>query len=364
MSNPPTLSDMVRTNDLKIRSYLEGGNRVQFWHAQCPAKLEELQGLGFDNYPVAHIPVVDAIRPYLFFFERILGAEVESPGGHEGDFFHSWCKPLIRDVSEISRLTVDPTASPVWQTYESAIRDYMSKTPANQRLPIAFPGLSPLDMACNLCGAESFFLMLYEEPEAAERLLDVIVTVQIEAHRRIRELGVRVVAPYGFPGVYCCDLQLPLLSPEHVGRLILPCYKRLGEACGGLLLAFLCADPYILRTVLRWECLIGCSFDKRLPFSAIKKHLGRKLFVISSYCYDDALDKPTLRGGIWWNPIVQTYSRELQEVYREFVETANLLISIERPFLAEVLEQRRVLEEGQRRSSRFVPQAAKLRKTR
>ncbi len=343
MNSVLTWPDIGRTLDLKIRRCLEGGDRMVFWHAHCPSRLEELHALGFDNYPVAQIPAVDAIRPHLFFFERILGAVVESPDGQDGDFFHSWCKPLIHDPSHIFRMESNPAVSPVWQAYEEAVRDYLSKTPADQRLPIAFPGLSPLDMACNLCGAEVFFLMLYEAPDAAERLLDLIVTVQIEAHRRIRQLGARIVAPYGFFGVYCSDLQLPSLSPDHVRGFLLPRYERLGAACGGLLLALLCADLDVLRAALRMESLIGCSFDKRLPLSIIGQYLGRKVFLISNYCHDDVIDKPTLRGGIWWNPIVQSHSRDLAEVYRQFAETASLVISIERPSVEEVLEQRRVL---------------------
>ncbi len=350
MTDSTTLPGMVRAHDARIRSCLEGRSQAHFWHACCPmsgpteARLQRFQALGFDNYPLAQIPAVDALRTYLFFFERILGAKVVSPAGHDGDFFQTWCQPWISSAAQVSGLRVDLGASPLWQAYEKAISDYLAHTPADQRLPVAFMGLSPFDIACNVCGPEPFCLMLHDEPEAAAGLLDFIVTLLVDAHRRIRGLGTRLVSPYGFPGVYISDLQLPLLSPAHVGGLVLPCYERIAKECGGLTFALLSADLDVLRAALRMDGLVGCSFDKRLPLPEIRKHLGRKIFVIFSYCYDDALEAPTLRDGIWWNPIVQSYSRELPQVYREMAAGHNLLIGIDRPSLAEVLALRSGLQ--------------------
>ena len=350
MNAATTLQDIVRAHDLRIRACLEGRHQSHFWNASCPLegpmeqRLQQLHALGFDNYPVAQIPAIDELRTYLFFFERLLGAQVKSTDGHEGEFFHTWCHPLIGNTADVSRLAVDLETSPVWRAYETAIRNYLTETPPGRRLPVSFPGLSPLDVACNLCGAESFFLMLCDAPDAAGHLLDLIVTLLVDAYRRVCDLGARLVGPHGFPGVYCSDLQLPLLSPTHVESIMLPRYERIATGCGGLLLALLSSDIGVLQSALKIEGLIGCAFDKRLPLPDIKKHLGQKLFIISSYCYDESLDRPTLRDGIWWNPIVQSYSRELTEVYREFADGCNLLISVERPSLTEVLAVRRELE--------------------
>lgn len=67
---------------------------------------------------------------------------------------------------------------------------------------------------------------------------------------------------------------------------------------------------------------------------------GRICFNINC---DESLDRPTLRDGIWWNPIVQSYSRELSKVYRKFADEHSLLIAIERPSLTEALAVRRGL---------------------
>ncbi len=341
MHNLP-LPEIVRIQDAKIQAFLDGQCPLHFWYASCwidgtPAeRVQRLHALGFDNYPTAHIPAVEALQPHLFFFERMAGAEVESPDGQAGDFFHSWCRPLLCDNSTVLRFSAAWESSPLWHAYEKAICAYLRDTPAEERLPVMFPGLSPLDMACNLCGTESFFLLLYEEPEAAEHLLNAIVSLMIDAHRRLRELGARLVSPFGFPGVYCNDLQLPYLSPSLITRFLLPCYSRLATACGGLMPSLLSPDEGAFQAALSIDGVLGCLIDKRLPFATIKTHLGRKLFLIPHYCFDDVFDRPTLHNGTYYNPIVQSYSRELPEIYCEFVTTHNLLITIDRPTLAEV----------------------------
>jgi len=387
----PSLQDIVRERDAKIMACLAGKRPTHFCYAHCAMdgthaeRMQRLYALDFDNYPAAQIPGVDVLRPYMFFFERIVGAEVVCLDGNPGDFFHCWCRPLlVRKMSKNgdwlgcpprlvprsqdgeggsgNAVVVDSNvdiracphfstsfvpavleSSPLLHDYEEAIRVYLRDTPKAERLPVVFPGLSPLDMACNLCGAESFFLLLYDEPAAAAHLLDTIATLMVEVYRRLQRLGARLVSPYGFPGVYINDLQLPYLSPAHIARFMLPCYSRIAEECGGLLLAFLTPDREVVQSALRMNGVMGYLFDRALPLSTIKAHLGEKLFLIPHYCFDDALDRPTFRNGVGWNPIVQSYSRELPQLYREFADTHNLLITIERPTLKEVCAVRQAL---------------------
>ena len=351
MTTLTTLPAIARAQDEKIRAYLAGGKPQQFWYAHCPLdgtreeQFARLHALGFDNYPTAHIPAIDALHVYLFFFERLLGSELHYVDGPR-DFFHTWCRPLIRHPEEVAQLTIALDDSPLWQAYAAGIGDYLRATPAAERLPVMFPGLSPLDMAANLCGAEQLFLLLYEAPDAAARLLDTIVTVQVEVYRRLWALGTRIVNPHGFPGVYANDLQLPSLSPAHIADLIVPRYARIAAACGGLVCCLLSSDARLLPTLLRMEGLIGCAFDKTLPLAEIKQYLDNKLFVIANYIYDDRFDAPTYHDGFYCNPIVQAYSRELTQVYHAFAATHSLLISIERPSLAEICADRQALREG------------------
>ncbi|MHB9022638.1 MAG: uroporphyrinogen decarboxylase family protein [Armatimonadota bacterium] len=346
------LPGIVRLQDAKIRDCLDGRGPVEFWYAHCPLEgkaaeqYARLHQLGFDNYPVAQIPALDALQPYLFFFERVLGAELQGVDGQCGDFFHTWCRPLLPDAEAIFRLTFDLDRSPLWGRCEQALRDYLRETPAEARLPVLFPGVSPLDMACNLCGTEAFFLLLYEHPFAVEYLLDTIPELLVTAYRRFIDLGARPVTAYGFPGIYISDLQMPYLSPAHLSRFVLPRYARLADACGGLCLALLTDDLGILTDALAIEGLIGCAFDKRLPLPAIEERLGAKVFLLPNYIYDDQLDAPACRDGVWCNPIVQSYSREPSQVYREFTGRYSLAISLQRPSLAEVRAARRQLQMG------------------
>lgn len=336
------LSSIVHHQNAKIAACLAGGGPVQFWFAQCPQMwgapehYPVLQQRGFDNYPVACIPAVDAVRTYLFFFERLLGAEVGAVDGQMGDFFHSWCVPLIREPEDVYRLSAELDKSPLWGQYMAAMQSYVEETPVAERLPVVFPGFSPLDMACNLCGAEDFLLMLYEEPEAADHLLGTITDLLVDAYLRVKCLDVRLVTSHGLPGVYCSDLQMPYVSPPLLMRFLLPRYARIATACGGLCLALLSPDEEILTAVLAMDRVLGCAFDKRLPLAAIKQRLGKKFFLLPNYIYEDDLDKPTFHNGAYCNPIVQSYSRELTMVFRELADRCNMLISIERFSLDEV----------------------------
>ena len=344
-----SLQDIVRIQNAKISAFLNGECATQFWFAhypsECPEneRIECLHELGFDNYPTAQIYNVDRLYPYMFFYERMLGAEVDSPAGHEYDFFHSWCVPIINEPVDIFNISADLDDFPLWQAYENAIKGYMQETPPDDLLPIMFHGFSPLDAACSLCGTENMFMMLYDAPDAAEYLLNTIVTLMVEGYQRTKSIGINIVSYYGFPGVYCNDLQLAYLSPPHVKHFMLPCYTRFAQECDGLLIAFMNNDIDSLQSMLDTDGVIGCAFDKRIPLSEIKRRLGQKLFLMPNACYDDDLDKPTLRDGIYWNPIVQSYSRELTQVYDEFHEEHSLLISMERPTLAEICDVRNKL---------------------
>ena len=94
--------------------------------------------------------------------------------------------------------------------------------------------------------------------------------------------------------------------------------------------------------------IIGCAFDKRLSLATIKQYIGAKVFLLPDYIFDDAFDRPTCRDGIYCNPIVQSYSRELTTVYQELADSCTLAIAIERPSLAEVCAVRRDLLQGNR----------------
>ena len=153
----------------------------------------------------------------------------------------------------------------------------------------------------------------------------------------------RVLNSYGFPGIYCNDLQMTNLSPPLVERFLLPQYQSLASRCDGLILCLNSADIGLAAKTLRMDSLFGCAFDKRMPLAVIRQIIDAKLFVIHNYAYDDAYSQPKYRDGLWWNPIVQTYSRELDTAYNELAATCTMLIVLERPTLQEVVATRQRL---------------------
>ncbi|MBI4027629.1 MAG: hypothetical protein HY360_21765 [Verrucomicrobia bacterium] len=326
-----SLADIAREQDAKISAYLRKRERTRFWYAGCgDASLPQLHALGFDNYPLAKIAFKDPI----FFFERILGCSTHVLDGQAGSFFHTWCQPMIESPGDIRQATFNLETNETWQTYLDAVARYAD---AGGDLPVGDLAFYPLDLASNLCGTERFFTWMIDAPEHVEFLFDRISDLYLETRRRLLRLGIRLVNHLGFPCVYCSDLQLPYLSPPLVERFILPQYERVARECGGMFLALLQSNMRILERVMATDAILGCSFDKRLPLEEIKRRIGRKLFVLDHYLYDDALDRPTCRDGTYWNPIVQDYSREIEEVFRVLGGTTSLITCIERPSLHEVL---------------------------
>jgi len=88
------------------------------------------------------------------------------------------------------------------------------------------------------------------------------------------------------------------------------------------------------------DWVIGCSLDKRLPLPEIRDVIGKKVFNVANYAYDDTLDRPTARDGIYWNPIVQCHSRDIGRIYSGMNGECSMAVTIERPTLGEVVRVR------------------------
>jgi len=335
MTDP--LQDLACALDAKIGAYLLKKNRTHFWYASCPdAALPQLHALGFDNYPLADVGFSDR----MFFFERILGCPMHVVDSKTGSFFHTWCLPVIGELRDIRRVTCDLDTNETWRPYFEAVARY---TRGGGTLPVGSFPFNPLDLACNLCGTQRLFTWMVDAPEDVALLFETITTTYLEAHRQLIALGVRLVNLFGFPGVYCSDLQLPYVSPAMVERFVLPQYELVARECGGMILALLHPDARILERIMATDAILGCSFDKRIPLTEIRQRIGHKLFVLFNYLYDDSLDRPTCRDGTYWNPIVQGYSREAVEVFRVLGRTTSLITWIERPSLDEVCRVRDML---------------------
>lgn len=342
MDTTVPLQEIARVQEAKARAYLQTRRQTRLWHASCPMpgsyadSMSALHALGFDNAPFGAVDFGNGI----FFYEQVMGCRLKVLDGREGSFFHTWCEPIISSPEQIDRLEVDLRANPVWEAYGAAVRRYVASTPPAAALPLTPWACCPLDLACSLCGAERLYTFMYDAPGEVETLFARITDTYLETRRQMEATGVRWITGLGFPGVYISDLHLPGLQPAFVERFVLPSYERLVRECGGGIVAVHSADTGVLTRILAWDDVVGCFFDKRLPFPAIRDRLGNKLFMIANYAYDDAVDRPTLKGGMYWNPIVHSYSRELDAVYGEFARDFSMLVMIERPTLDEVCRVR------------------------
>jgi len=175
-----------------------------------------------------------------------------------------------------------------------------------------------------------------EAEDAVEHLLDVITDTQIHVYSQLRAKGINLRNSYGFPYIYCNDLQMGVVSPAMIERFLLPRYFRAAEAVGGLILILNCPDVSLAELVLKQDFIVGCGFDKRMSLDDIDRILGDKLFVIFNGVYNPDIDHPMEIDGIWCNPIVQSFSEELPEVYERLHEKHSFLITVERYSIKEI----------------------------
>lgn len=333
------LPDIVGKQTEKIQRCLRG-ERTTFWCASYAgysvSDVPKLNELGFDNFPVA--PIADPCR--ILFFEQLFGCELRVDDRENASFFNTWPLPVIEKPADISALSADLDNHPVWRGYRQALFDYVAGTPTDERLPIVARGFYPLDLACNMCGTGNLLTWMYEAPDETAALFSKITDLFLEVWAKATATGLEMVTGLGFPGANCSDLQLPCISPEMIRRFVLPCYERVGRACGGTFLALYSADLSVLREVLNQDWVIGCSFDKRLPLPGIRNVIGKKVFNLPNYAYDDTLDRPTARDGIYWNPIVQCHSRDIDSIYSEMNGQCSMVVTIERPSLDAVVRAR------------------------
>ena len=322
------------------------GEQTTFWYASyagCSTRdAATIDELGFDNVPLAGIA-----DPYpILFFEQLFGCELLIEDKEKPSFFNTWPLPIVNGLGDISALSVDLDSHAVWQGYWRAVSEYLADTPDGMRLPVAAKGFYPLDLACNMCGTQNLFTWMCEAEDEITLLLTKITDLFLDVWERMRATGLSMVTGTGFPCANCSDLQLPSISPDVIRRVVLPCYRRVARACGGTFLALYSADLSLLEEVMAQEWVTGCSFDKRLPLPEIKQVIGDKVFMLPNYAYDDQLDRPTPRDGIYWNPIVQCHGRDVDEVYSEMNGHCSMVVTIERPTLAEVVQVRDRLRSG------------------
>ena len=318
--------------DAKVRAFL-AGQRTHFIFASYPLTgayneaVPEMHRLGFDNYPRLEV------GPGFFFLEQLLGCTLKVVDGHTGSFFHTFCEPVSATVGA-GVSAGEALRGVAWRGYRDSVKRALDA--AGLALPVDFLTFSPFDCACNVYGTQRFLSALVDDPQGAADALARVSDLFLACCEDLGAHGIKLTNPYGFESLYCNDLQLCALSPGHIARFVLPVYQALAKASRGLIAAFNFHDIGLVREAMGIEGLIGCAVDRRVPLAEIREMLGSRLFVANSYLYDDTTDRPFLRDGQWWNPIVQTHGRGLAEVWAALADKCSLLVTVERPSLAEV----------------------------
>lgn len=337
------LEQIIQTQDRKIKIYLAEKQKTQFFYASYLHKgneadfIVEAHRMGFDNYPLAQevFPEKDFL-----FLEKLIGCNIQCLDNKAYNPFHNWCEPIIIQPDEVYNLHFDINKNKTWLAYLDSVKKYYARCECVQNLPLQFMGFNLLDAACSICGTEKLFLYMYDAEKEVDYLLDYITDLQLELFRSLKMQGFKLVNGYGFPCLSAGDLLLPNLPPYLVRRFILPRYFRAAKEAGGMMLGFNCSDLELVKTVLENDSIINCGFDTRIPLAKILGMIGNKLFSINSPVYDPAFDRPTLKDGIWCNPISpfgDSYGKvDLAEVYRELGEKCSMIIRIERYTLEEV----------------------------
>jgi uroporphyrinogen-III decarboxylase len=174
-----------------------------------------------DLYGVVATPLHVAAPAYVGV--AALGADVVFP---ERD------APMVRNQGrvlasrqDVFALTVpEPRSVPLMQRYV-AMRPFFAEA-TGQVVPVSAGQEGPLTAAVLLRG-ERFFTDVYDDPEAAHRLLDVVTDTYVAFHRYARELNATQAGGTGLADDFAGMLR-PALWPEFV----MPYWQRIFAALG------------------------------------------------------------------------------------------------------------------------------------
>ena len=298
----------------------------------CRAMLNDIDAMlaGFDNLPLIrpHVAESPDVGPHLIPF--LLGADmVYSDDAH--NHFTTWAKPMVRSPEEVYAIPrPDPGAHPF---VRALIRAIEAIPPEWQRVfPIQAGGGSPIDAAEAVLGSTVFYESFHTHPGELQHLLRLCTDVVIELTRSQIERCTAWRGYCGAPGVYVNDLVTEFLSADHWAEFVLPCYRRIAEAIGGIVFSVNSPDPRVLAQAVAMKGFLGCAVHSRIPLDSIVELLsGRGTLILNSYAYDDRFTGPTLCNGTYFNPIVAAPYRNCDEILRRLAGKVSTAICVHRP---------------------------------
>lgn len=294
---------------------------------------------GFHNLPLQTPWAPNDAGTHLL--ASLLGQDIGCVGESRNNFT-IWAQPLasIADVYrlELPNLAVHPYGIALRQAVEAIPRESQTV------LPVVCGGGSPIDAAADLLGTMEFFCAFHSDPEALRHLLDLCTQLVIDLYILQRDACANMRGHYGAPGLYVNDLVTEYLSAEHWAEFVLPCYRRLAAAAGGLVLGANAPDPRVLPMVAAIDGFLGCTVHRDVSDETVIACLrGRGVYVIDSHNYDARFDGPTLYRGTYYNPIVAYPSAEYREHCARLADQVALLVSFYRVERDEALADARAL---------------------
>jgi len=150
-------------------------------------------------------------------------------------------RPKFRSVSEaLDYTTVPVSQSRIGKHTLDMIDYFIEKT--GGRVPISQTDTqSPLNIACNIVDMSSFFIDMFDEPEAVKTLLNRLADLLADfAREQIRRIGEVLVWPghgyascRSFEGLGMSDDNASMISPEQYFEFAVPAVEYLGERFAG-----------------------------------------------------------------------------------------------------------------------------------
>ncbi len=175
---------------------------------------------------------IPSVVPYMGIgeFSAFVAGEIEF-----GDDT-SWCKPVLREKSDLDSLRLDPENK--WFARLNYATRYMVQHIAPYRIPFGRGYYSPLDLAWALRG-EAIYMDFYEDPEWVHKLLDFTTQATVWfARAQANEICAPELA-HELSTWYCSQDRVAvgedissLCSPKHYSEFGAPYTQRVFDAFG------------------------------------------------------------------------------------------------------------------------------------
>lgn len=306
----------------------------------APALLAQADG--FDNIPT--------LRPAFWLPDSgcgvhllpvLLGASVRQVGEGYANFA-TWVEPL-RDIGEMSSLRMPECEAISWcQAWQAAVAAFA--TDWQRHFSIELPGMSPVDAAADLLGSTAFYLACHTDPEALRQLLDLCADAVVTVTRWMRAQCRHWCGPLGMPVLYMSDLVTEFLSPDHWEAFVIPCYRRIAEGVGEIVVAVPSPHPRVLRAMAGVPGYRGGSMHRDQPITAIMECLGKPgVYFLPSHPYNPGFDRPTVCDGQYYNPRVAHPTERYQDIYTQLAGRVPLLVLLDRSRRVDAMRDRQLL---------------------